>query len=51
MLPSLSRKHKEHIFLYGEGNEKRLTGKHETSSIMKFNFAEGSRGNKAFIIY
>ena len=43
MIPNLSRKHTEHIFLYGEGNEKRLTGKHETSSIMRFDYGEGSR--------
>jgi len=29
--------------LYGEGNIKRLTGTHETSSIEKFNFGEGNR--------
>merc|ERR1712117_885876 len=29
----LGKKHQEHIDLYGEGNERRLTGKHETNSI------------------
>ena len=26
----LGEKHKEHIAAYGEGNERRLTGRHET---------------------
>lgn len=29
--------------LYGEGNEKRLTGKHETSSMSKFSYGAGNR--------
>lgn len=41
----LSQKHKEHIFLYGEGNELRLTGAHETASIAKFDYGEGNRGS------
>lgn len=32
----LSKKHAEHIAEYGTGNEKRLTGKHETASIDTF---------------
>ena len=43
-MKSLSEKHNEHIFLYGEGNELRLTGKHETASIGKFDYGEGNRG-------
>ena len=43
-MKTLSSKHKEHIFLYGEGNERRLTGKHETASIGKFDYGEGNRG-------
>jgi glutamine synthetase len=42
-MKKLSAKHKEHITVYGEDNNKRLTGKHETSSIDKFNFGEGNR--------
>jgi len=42
-MKKLEAKHKEHIILYGEGNVKRLTGLHETSSIEKFNFGEGNR--------
>ena len=37
-MDKLSAKHHEHITLYGDGNEERLTGKHETSSIDKFSF-------------
>lgn len=32
----LSTKHAQHIAVYGEGNEARLSGKHETSSYHKF---------------
>jgi len=34
----------EHIAEYGEGNEKRLTGKHETCSIKDFKFGVADRG-------
>jgi glutamine synthetase len=34
----------EHIALYGEGNDKRLTGKHETCSINQFKFGVADRG-------
>ena len=40
-IEKLGKKHKEHMEVYGEGNELRLTGQHETSSIHKFTF--GSR--------
>lgn len=32
-----------HMKLYGEGNEKRLTGKHETSSMTDFSYGAGNR--------
>ena len=32
----LEKKHALHIASYGEGNERRLTGKHETSSMESF---------------
>jgi len=35
---------KEHIEEYGEGNEKRLTGEHETCSINQFKFGVADRG-------
>jgi len=34
----------EHIALYGEGNDKRLTGKHETCSIQQFKYGVANRG-------
>jgi glutamine synthetase len=35
---------KEHIAVYGEHNDKRLTGKHETQSIDMFSFGVSDRG-------
>lgn len=35
---NLSLRHKIHIEAYGEGNERRLTGKHETASINDFSW-------------
>lgn len=35
---NLSLRHQEHISAYGEGNERRLTGKHETASINTFSW-------------
>ena len=43
-IDKLSKVHKEHIEVYGLGNEKRLTGKHETASIHNFKFGIGNRG-------
>ena len=43
-MPKLSAKHKEHLALYGEGNEARLTGLHETSSMDTFTYHVRSRG-------
>jgi len=40
----LGQKHLEHIAVYGEGNERRLTGKHETSPITKFSYGVANRG-------
>ena len=40
----LGAKHKLHIENYGEGNELRLTGKHETASIEKFCYGVANRG-------
>jgi len=34
----------QHIALYGEGNDKRLTGKHETCSINQFKYGVANRG-------
>jgi len=45
----LTKKHKEHIFVYGEENEKRLTGGHETGFIDKFNYGVANRGSSVRI--
>ncbi len=36
--------HAQHIAVYGAGNEKRLTGKHETCSVHEFRSGVGDRG-------
>jgi len=36
--------HEEHIAVYGSGNDKRLTGKHETCSINEFLYGVSDRG-------
>lgn len=41
---ALEKNHKEHIEVYGEGNERRLTGRHETCSINEFRIGESDRG-------
>lgn len=43
MMERFAAKHKLHISLYGEDNEKRLTGHHETSSCETFSFGCGNR--------
>jgi len=40
----LGKKHAEHIKVYGEGNERRLTGAHETAPIDKFSYGVANRG-------
>ena len=40
----LSKKHKEHIAVYGSSNEERLTGLHETCSINDFRYGVSDRG-------
>ncbi|EPS58243.1 glutamine synthetase [Genlisea aurea] len=40
----LGRRHKEHIAAYGEGNERRLTGRHETADINTFKWGVANRG-------
>lgn len=40
----LGEKHEEHIMLYGIGNERRLTGAHETAPIDKFSYGVANRG-------
>jgi len=40
----LGPKHMEHIAVYGEGNERRLTGRHETAPIDRFSYGVANRG-------
>lgn len=37
-IEKLKLRHKEHISAYGEGNERRLTGQHETANIDAFSW-------------
>jgi glutamine synthetase len=41
----LAKKHVEHIAVYGIDNDKRLTGKHETSSIHSFSWGKQNRNS------
>ncbi|CAM9810199.1 unnamed protein product [Chrysoparadoxa australica] len=43
-IEKLALKHDEHIKAYGEGNERRLTGRHETASIDQFSYGVANRG-------
>lgn len=43
-LERLSKTHEEHIAAYGEGNDARLTGKHETAPISEFRWGVADRG-------
>ncbi|KAH0705726.1 hypothetical protein KY285_010264 [Solanum tuberosum] len=43
-IEKLGKRHKEHIAAYGVGNERRLTGEHETADINTFNFGIADRG-------
>ena len=44
-IEKLSKRHDEHIAVYGEGNALRLTGRHETGSIEKFTYGVADRGS------
>lgn len=37
-IEKLGLRHKEHIAAYGDGNERRLTGNHETADINSFSW-------------
>jgi glutamine synthetase len=43
-IEKLGKKHNEHIAVYGDGNELRLTGAHETAPITKFSYGVAHRG-------
>jgi glutamine synthetase len=40
----LGKKHAEHMAAYGEGNERRMTGLHETASYDNFSYGVANRG-------
>lgn len=42
--PSFEEHHEEHIAKYGSGNERRLTGKHETAAMSDFTWGVADRG-------
>ena len=44
LMNRFKEKHNEHITLYGDGNERRLTGHHETSAITDFSYGVADRG-------
>ena len=43
-MEKLKLQHDKHIKAYGEGNERRLTGHHETSSMQTFSYGVANRG-------
>ncbi|GME66776.1 unnamed protein product [[Candida] boidinii] len=43
-IEKLSKRHNEHIALYGADNDLRLTGRHETASMSSFSYGVANRG-------
>lgn len=43
-IKKLEKKHHEHISVYGEDNEQRLIGSHETASMTSFSAGVADRG-------
>jgi glutamine synthetase len=43
-ITKLGKKHQEHVACYGVGNDRRLTGAHETAPIDKFSYGVAHRG-------
>ena len=43
-IEKLSHKHAEHMAVYGENNDRRMTGAHETASYDKFSHGKANRG-------
>ena len=41
---NLSKTHTEHMEVYGDGNDRRMTGLHETSTINYFSYGVANRG-------
>lgn len=48
-MEKLEKRHKEHMKVYGVGNEARMTGRHETASYDKFTWGVANRGASARI--
>jgi glutamine synthetase len=48
-MPKLKAAHLKHIAIYGDDNDKRLTGIHETSSVSKFSWGVGTRNTSVRI--
>uniref|UniRef100_A0A453H7S7 GS catalytic domain-containing protein n=1 Tax=Aegilops tauschii subsp. strangulata TaxID=200361 RepID=A0A453H7S7_AEGTS len=46
-IQKLEARHMEHIAAYGEGNERRLTGRHETADINTFVWVSKTEGLEA----
>jgi glutamine synthetase len=44
-MEALAKRHTEHMKVYGEGNEARMTGAHETASFDKFTWGIANRGS------
>ena len=44
-MKKLETRHKEHMEVYGEDNQLRMTGKHETASYDKFTWGVADRGS------
>ncbi|KAK4517800.1 uncharacterized protein ATC70_001145 [Mucor velutinosus] len=43
-IKKMSLRHLEHIAVYGEDNDQRLTGKHETANMTEFSYGVANRG-------
>lgn len=43
-IKKLEKRHLEHIAVYGEDNDQRLTGKHETANMTTFSAGVANRG-------
>jgi len=43
-IKNLEKAHKDHMTIYGEGNERRCTGQHETASYHEFTYGVANRG-------
>jgi glutamine synthetase len=48
-MEKLAARHKEHMEVYGEDNQLRMTGKHETASFDKFTWGVANRGSSVRI--